>query len=257
MKALIGYTGFVGSNLDKQLHFDSKYNSLNINQIVNKSFDTVVCAGVSGTKWIANQHTEEDLNRINILLKYLQKVTCKKIILISTVDVYKSPYNVNEDTVLDIEGLHKYGCNRIIVEEFVKENFNNYSIIRLPAIYGEGLKKNFVFDLINNHCLEWTHKDSIFQHYHLKNLWKDIEIAINNDIRVINFNTEPISAHDLAKECFNISFNNISKKPPVYYDVKSKYSHLFRRKSEYMYDKQQVVSDMKDFVASYPKINNI
>ncbi len=251
MKALIGYTGFVGSNLDKQLNFDIRYNSSNIHQIINKEFDLVVCAGVSGTKWIANKFPEKDLLKINILLTNLQKIKCKKIILISTVDVYKTPNKVSEDTLLDKENLHAYGYNRILVEEFIKENFKDYFIIRLPAIYGDGLKKNFVYDLLNSHCLTWTHKSSVFQYYHLKNLWKDIKLAVDNNIKVINFNSEPISAYELAKTCFDINFNNVTKKPPVYYDVRTKYSYLYNTKSDYMYNREQVISDMKDFANNY------
>jgi hypothetical protein len=45
MDALIGYSGFVGSTLLKQRHFDSLFRSTNIDEIVGKTFDMVVCAG--------------------------------------------------------------------------------------------------------------------------------------------------------------------------------------------------------------------
>lgn len=44
-KALIGYTGFVGTTLLKQTKFDDFYRSTNINDIKGKKFDLVVCAG--------------------------------------------------------------------------------------------------------------------------------------------------------------------------------------------------------------------
>lgn len=46
--ALIGYTGFVGGNLAKQMSFDRVYNSQNIADIEGKQFNLVVCAGVRG-----------------------------------------------------------------------------------------------------------------------------------------------------------------------------------------------------------------
>ncbi len=39
MRALIGHTGFVGSNLLKQAEFDRCYNSKNIEEIVDEQFE--------------------------------------------------------------------------------------------------------------------------------------------------------------------------------------------------------------------------
>ena len=49
-RALIGHTGFVGSNLLNQQSFDDCFNSKNINEIEHKSFEQVICAGVSAVK---------------------------------------------------------------------------------------------------------------------------------------------------------------------------------------------------------------
>lgn len=45
--ALIGYTGFVGSNLDQNWDFQARFNSSSIADIRNRKFGTVVCAGIS------------------------------------------------------------------------------------------------------------------------------------------------------------------------------------------------------------------
>ena len=44
--ALIGYTGFVGSNLLSQYDFTDRYNSKNIQDIHGKDYDLCLCAGV-------------------------------------------------------------------------------------------------------------------------------------------------------------------------------------------------------------------
>ena len=59
-RCLIGYTGFVGNNLAEQTEFDFVYNSKNIHEIQGKTFDIVYCAGMPGTKWIANKNPEKD-----------------------------------------------------------------------------------------------------------------------------------------------------------------------------------------------------
>ena len=58
--ALIGHSGFVGSNLARQTRFDSTYNSSNIESIAGQEFDLLVCAGVRAEKWIANANPDAD-----------------------------------------------------------------------------------------------------------------------------------------------------------------------------------------------------
>ena len=47
-RALIGHTGFVGSNLDRQLAVTDRYNSRNVGEMRGQSYDEIVCAGVRG-----------------------------------------------------------------------------------------------------------------------------------------------------------------------------------------------------------------
>ena len=146
--ALIGYTGFVGSNILLQQPFGFTYNSKNIEEIKNKTFDLIVCAGAPGTKWIANKNPEADLASINKLIENLQTVTCKKLVLISTIDVYSPVLGVNENTKIDLSTLQPYSKHRRMLEEFVENKFDSL-VIRLPGIFGTGLKKNVIFDLLN------------------------------------------------------------------------------------------------------------
>ncbi len=59
---LIGYSGFVGSNLCRQVKFDRKYNSQKFREMEGRNFGLLVCAGVSAAKWIANREPEEDVD---------------------------------------------------------------------------------------------------------------------------------------------------------------------------------------------------
>ena len=147
--ALIGHTGFVGSNLDRQFTFDGRYNSSNIAEIRNKKFDLVICAGIKAEKWLANKHPEEDLRQILNLIENLKQVKAAKFVHISTVDVYENPVGVDEYTLIDPNGGHPYGRNRFHAEKMLKNVFDDILIIRLPALFGKGLKKNFIFDLLN------------------------------------------------------------------------------------------------------------
>jgi nucleoside-diphosphate-sugar epimerase len=146
--ALIGYTGFVGSNIYRQANFNQVYNSKNIIEIGGKEFDIIVCAGVSAIKWLANKNPHKDLEEINRLISHLDKVTAKKFVLISTIDVYDKALNVDESTIPETTEQDNYGRNRYYLENWVKNKFENHLIVRLPALFGEGLKKNFIYDLI-------------------------------------------------------------------------------------------------------------
>jgi len=147
--ALIGYTGFVGGNLFRQHVFSANFNTKNIHEIIGESFDLVVCAGVKAQKWYANAHPEEDLADIQALIDILEKVEIKRFVLISTIDVYPHAVGVNEDTVIDESQLQAYGKNRLYLEKWVASHFKDHHIVRLPGLFGYGLKKNFLYDLMN------------------------------------------------------------------------------------------------------------
>lgn len=249
-KAIIGYTGFVGSNLINQSKYDEFYHSKNINKIVNQEFDLLVCSGASAAKWKANQYPLEDRENIQYLISCLQKVRSKKVILISTVDVYKSPNKVDEDTPISLESLHFYGKHRRELEVFMQDNFDTL-IIRLPGLFGTGLKKNIIYDFIHKNMLDQICFDSVFQFYNLAHLWQDIQTALNHNLSLLNLATEPTSVREIAQQIFNINFNNQVKLTPIYYDMKTKYSDLFQgKKSGYIYDKNQVLEELKNFVVT-------
>src|SRR5205823_2320580 len=98
MDALVGHTGFVGSNLASQRQFGALFNSKNIEEMGGGSFGLVVCAGVQAKKWWANQNPEADWQGIVRLLDVLKSIQAETFVLISTVDVYTNPMGVTEST---------------------------------------------------------------------------------------------------------------------------------------------------------------
>ena len=145
--ALIGSTGFVGGNLLAQHTFSQGFNSRNIEDIRGREFDLVVSAGTPAVKWRANQDPAADWAAIQRLTSNLESVRAKHFVLISTLNVYPDSRGVNEDDPIDEAALQPYGRHRYRLERFVAERFPNSVIVRLPGIFGPGLKKNFLFDL--------------------------------------------------------------------------------------------------------------
>ncbi len=221
---IIGHTGFVGSNLIRHFNFDFLYNSKNIHQIQDKKFDLVVCCGIQAQKWWANLNEKEDLENIKKLTELLKTVKCNRFILISTTDVYNDINNGHdEDAVINPDKNNPYGRNRYYAERFVIDNFDNYHIIRLGGLFGFGLKKNLIYDLVNEKNPSFNNK-SKFQWYYLNDLKKDIEYCIENNIRTLNLFNEPVSMGDVV-DVFSkfktpkYTQNNIV----VSYDLKTKY----------------------------------
>jgi len=246
--AIIGYTGFVGGNLINQTNFDYFYNSKNIEAIENQAFDLVVCAGVPAVKWLANKEPKQDLENIQRLINCLTKISAQKFILISTVDVYSRPIEVDEDTPISLKELHPYGKHRRELECFVRDNFDSLTI-RLPGLFGRGLKKNVIYDLLNDNLLDRIHKDSVFQFYSLDRLWQDIESALSHQLNLVNFATEPTTVAEVALEAFGRDFTNQSPTQIPRYDMRTRYARLIRgRNSPYLSDKQEVLQELKQFV---------
>lgn len=254
--ALIWYTWFVWSNLLEQHKFDDLYNSQNIDDIKWKEYDLIICAWVKAVKWWANQNPEEDLLWINNLINNLKEVKTKKFILISTVDVYPNPIDVDEDfnfDSLDQNTHHAYGKNRIYLEKFIKNNFEDSNIIRLPWLFWNNLKKNVIFDLLNNNQVDKIIPNSSFQYYYLGNIWKDIQIVIEWNIKEMNFNSEPIKTSEIVNKYFQWAVIWIDIEKPVIYNYKTKYYEFFWWKNHYMYSKDQILEQLWNFISNYKK----
>lgn len=147
MKALVGYTGFVGGNICRKADFDGLYNSKNIEDAYGTEPELLIYAGLPAEKFTANKFPEQDMEIIKQAEENIRKINPKKLVLISTVDVYEDSFHADEDT--PALGNDAYGKNRSTLETWVRDNFQNYLIVRLPALFGKGIKKNFIFDYIN------------------------------------------------------------------------------------------------------------
>jgi len=250
--ALIGHSGFVGSNLAGQFTFDEKYRSTDIENIRGKAFDVVMCAGIQAKKWWANQNAEEDRADIQRLLDLLSTISAKRFVLISTVDFYPDPAGVDEETKIDPQANHAYGKNRFLAEEFIRATFSDHLILRLPGLFGKGIKKNVIHDLLNNHELEKINPAGVYQYYYLDRLRADIELAQRLGLQTLNVSTEPVSTREIVNRLFPQSSVGPESAFKATYDM-----HTLHWKSwdsnipGYLYGKAAVLSQLDEFVNSY------
>ena len=151
MTALVGYTGFVGSNIAKAAgdEIQALYNSKNIQEAYGSNPDLLIYSGLRAEKYLANSAPEKDMELIIEAEKNIEKINPRRLVLISTIDVFKSPFGVDEESLIDTDNLHPYGYNRYVLEQWVRERYPDALIIRLPGLFGDNIKKNFIYDYIN------------------------------------------------------------------------------------------------------------
>jgi nucleoside-diphosphate-sugar epimerase len=246
-RALIGHTGLVGGNLRRQTDFDDHYNSKNIEQIAGKGYELIVCAGAPAVKWKANQEPEADLANLARLMEPLAQASAEHLVLISTVDVYPNPVGVDERTPIEDEGHHPYGRHRHMLEKFVQDRFD-HTIVRLPGLFGPGLKKNVIYDFLHDNRVQAIHPDAVFQFYDLDLLWGDLEKAVAAPTNLVNFATEPVEVHEITRRVFGFEFDNPLERPPARYDMRSIHADLFGGRPPYLYDRDEVLEGMRRFV---------
>ncbi len=146
---LVGCTGFVGSNLTEQHHFTGLFSSRNISEAFGATPDILVYTGVRSEMFTANKYPDKDREHILAAQENISRIAPKKLVLISTVAVYPETLGVDEDSVIDDSALLPYGANRHALEKWAEENIPDCMIVRLPALFGKNLHKNFIYDLIH------------------------------------------------------------------------------------------------------------
>lgn len=146
--ALVGSTGFVGGNIAASHPFDGLYHSKNIEQAFGTRPDLLVYAGLPAAKYLANTNPDGDWAVCNGAFAQIKAIAPKQLVLISTVDVYAAPHGVTEDIAPDFDNPAAYGRNRARLEQLVREAHPDALLLRLPGLFGAGLKKNFLYDFL-------------------------------------------------------------------------------------------------------------
>ncbi len=144
---LVGSTGFVGGNLLAAHPFDAAYHSTNVREGFGRANGLVVYAGVPAAMYLANADPDADRAVMAAARENLRRLAPQKVVLISSIAVFADSRGKTEADEPAPEGLAPYGANRLQLERWVREDWPDALIVRLPALYGRGLKKNFLYDL--------------------------------------------------------------------------------------------------------------
>ena len=248
--ALIGHTGFVGSTLARARTFQACFNSKNIGEIDGRSFDTVVCAGVSAVKWMANKEPEADLRAIRGLMDHLATVRAAHFILISTIDVYGEPVGVTEADIPPTDGLHAYGLHRLILERFVAERFPRATIIRLPGLFGSGLRKNLIFDLLQANQTDRISPGGVLQWYPMRRFPADLACIVAARLPLINVAVEPVPTSVIHDRFFPDVAIGGPDLPSPCYDMRTDYPESLGGSGVYHMRSETVMDELDRFIVA-------
>lgn len=254
MKLLIGNTGLIGSTLKDSTCFDYEFNSKNLKElsdIPDEKHDMYLCC-LPATKWMINKNPLEDFNNMIKILNILSSKEYNNIILYSTIDVYQNQLDkTNENTTPIIPELN-YGSIRLLFENLIKERllYNKLTIIRLPALYGKHIKKNILYDLLNNNNIPNIHWDSKFQWYNLDKLFLDTEkilkLTQTKKHQIINLFPEPIETSLIIK-LFGLTKNDVNG-----HTKGSSYNcQTIYHKNGFIETKEEVFQQIEYFIKNY------
>lgn len=198
--ALIGFSGFVGGYIHRTFPNSSLFNSSNSEDLIGQTFHNIFCAGVSAVKWKAQQEPEQDWLNIDRLLKNLEAVRCTgTFILISTIDVYGEHVgaHLSEKDTPCPGAQYSYGIHRATFETRVRSLFPRVLVLRLPGLFGFGLKKNVIYDFVYDQ-LKGIDRQSQYQWYDLEWLCQDIgQLLDSQKTGTVNLFPEPIPNSEL------------------------------------------------------------
>jgi nucleoside-diphosphate-sugar epimerase len=302
--SLVGCTGFVGSNLAHSHEFTHQYNTKNIEQAFGTKPDLLVYSGVPAEMFLANKDPDKDRAVCENAADNIRKINPKRLVLISTIAVLDNPVCADEDSAINESKLTAYGLNRLTLEHAVAEIIPKCHIIRLPALFGQGIKKNFIYDMINffpamlnkakyddlserepiisqnyglqdsgfykltlnsnEHsalklaferlgfsALNFTDSRAMFQFYNLANLWEHIETAIEYNIPLLHMAAEPLLASEVYEYVYGRPFVNEISEQPLNYDYRTRYADIFGGANGYIFSKECILSEIKNFVEGY------
>ena len=132
------------------------------------------------------------------------------------------------------------------LKKYYQHQDNGFYKVKVSDEDREELKEHF--RKLGFSALNFTDSRSVYQFYNLGRLWDDIQIALENDIKLWHPATEPVSAAEVYKFLSCEEFINELGGAPANYDYKTIHAEIFGGENGYICDKKKVLSDIKEFV---------
>lgn len=177
---VLGANGFLGSSITEYLDsINAKFKPItrdNYENFKNKKCDILINANGNSKKYLANEDRALDFElSVSSVSRSLNDFKFNKYIYLSSSDIYPvvKHTTTNEDEPLDILKQSNYGFHKYLAELLVKKYSQKWLIFRLGGFVGKNLKKNPIYDIINQKKL-WLKKNSRLQIMNSLNMSKII-----------------------------------------------------------------------------------
>lgn len=190
MYYVLGGNGFVGSAVCSMLASRGESFVIigrdNYQELVGARCDVFVNCDGNARRFWANENPANDFEAsVNSTMRSLVDFKYDLYVFLSSVDVYVDPSDPArnaEDVEIDHEELEPYGFHKWISEELVRRYAQSWIILRLGNMVGPGLKKNPVYDALNDLPI-WMSEESRHSYVHTRTVAEGLHKLITGSHR--------------------------------------------------------------------------
>lgn len=200
---LLGGGGFVGSAFARLFtELDLPYVLItreNYHQYIGQSCDYFVNSNGNSKKFMADRDPTWEFDAsVTSVARTLSDFEIGKYIHLSTGDVYpsqSSPEVTREDMALDPSKMSRYGLHKYLAETLVRGARPESLVFRMGGFVGPGLKKNAIFDMLNNEKV-WLDRDSELQFISTDNAARLMWSLVEKDVcgEIVNLGTKGVAS---------------------------------------------------------------
>jgi hypothetical protein len=110
------------------------------------------------------------------------------------------------------------------------------------------LKKNVIYDLLHDNCLNVINPSSVFQYYDMTAIWEDVQTILKHSIPLINLASEPVATRSVRDVYFPDKDIGSEPAPQASYDIRSLHAGVFGTNKGYRFDAGEVMDRLGSYI---------